>query len=78
MTRDGHQAVLTFVLPLAHPQPLAGQTYRFSTFDPTYYVDMRYDKDSDVRLPDALQKLQNWRSHPETQRRDAELCGLAG
>jgi ABC-type uncharacterized transport system substrate-binding protein len=56
MTRDGHQAVLTFVLPLAHPQPLAGQTYRFSTFDPTYYVDMRYDKDSDVRLPDALQK----------------------
>ncbi len=56
MTREGHQAVLTFVLPLAHPQPLAGQTYRFSTFDPTYYVDMRYDKDSDVRLPDALQK----------------------
>jgi ABC-type uncharacterized transport system substrate-binding protein len=30
----------------------------FSTFDPTYYVDMRYDKDSDVRLPAALQKLQ--------------------
>ena len=28
----------------------------FSTFDPTYYVDMRYDKDGDVRLPDALQK----------------------
>ena len=56
MTRDGHQAVLTFILPLAHPQPLAGQKYRFSTFDPTYYVDMRYDNDSDVRLPDALQK----------------------
>jgi ABC-type uncharacterized transport system substrate-binding protein len=49
MTRDGHQAVLTFVLPLAQPQPLAGQTYTFSTFDPTYYVDMSYDKDSDVR-----------------------------
>ena len=56
MTREGHQAVLTFVLPLAHPQPLAGQKYTFSTFDPTYYVDMRYDNDSDVRLPDALQK----------------------
>lgn len=42
MTRDGHQAVLTFILPLAHPQPLAGQKYRFSTFDPTYYVDMHY------------------------------------
>lgn len=74
MTRDGHQAVLTFILPLAHPQPLAGQKYTFSTFDPTYYVDMRYDNDSDVRLPDALQKLQNCRAHPETQRRDAELC----
>lgn len=65
MTREGHQAVLTFVLPLAHPQPLAGQKYTFSTFDPTYYVDMRYDNDSDVRLPDALQKLQNWRAHPK-------------
>ena len=56
LARQGHQAVLTFTLPLATPQPLAGQTYTFSTFDPTYYVDMRYDKDSDVRLPDALQK----------------------
>ena len=56
MTRDGHQAVLTFVLPLAHPQPLAGQTYTFSTFDPTYYVDMHYAEESDVTLPAALQK----------------------
>jgi ABC-type uncharacterized transport system substrate-binding protein len=47
--REGHQAVLTFVLPLAQPQPLAGQTYTFSTFDPTYYVDMSYAKDSDAR-----------------------------
>lgn len=29
MTREGHQAVLTFVLPLAHPQPLAGRSTRF-------------------------------------------------
>ena len=56
MTRDGHQAVLTFILPLAHPQPLAGQKYRFSTFDPTYYVDMSYAEDSDVQLPASLQK----------------------
>lgn len=56
MSRDGHQAVLTFVLPLAHPQPLAGQTYTFSTFDPTYYVDMSYAKESDVTLPTTLQK----------------------
>ncbi|MFV0262146.1 MAG: DUF1007 family protein [Kluyvera sp.] len=48
LAREGHQAVLTFTLPLASPQPLAGQTYTFSTFDPTYYVDMSYEKDSDV------------------------------
>ena len=56
MSRDGHQAVLTFVLPLAHPQPLAGQKYTFSTFDPTYYVDMHYADESDVQLPASLQK----------------------
>jgi ABC-type uncharacterized transport system substrate-binding protein len=38
--------VLTFTLPLAKPQPLAGQTFTFSTYDPTYYVDMYYDKDA--------------------------------
>jgi ABC-type uncharacterized transport system substrate-binding protein len=46
LERSGHQAVLTFTLPLAKPQPLAGQTFTFSTFDPTYYVDMFYDKDA--------------------------------
>ena len=76
MSRDGHQAVLTFVLPLAHPQPLAGQTYTFSTFDPTYYVDMSYAEDSDVQLPASLQNLQHYGSHPEAQRRDAEFCCL--
>ena len=55
LAREAHQAVLTFVLPLAEPQPLKGQKYTFSTFDPTYYVDMRYDKESDVTLPAALQ-----------------------
>ncbi len=54
LERDGHQAVLTFTLPLAKPQPLAGQTLTLSTFDPTYYVDMHYDKASDVTLPAAL------------------------
>ncbi|NDO79480.1 hypothetical protein CJP72_01445 [Citrobacter sp. NCU1] len=56
MAREGHQAVLTFVLPLAQPQPLHGQTYTFSTFDPSYYVDMSYEKDSDVTLPPTLDK----------------------
>ena len=54
LAREGHQAVLTFTLPLANPQKLAGQTYTFSTFDPTYYVDMRYENDGDVSLPASL------------------------
>jgi len=54
MAREGHQAVLTFALPLAEPQPLSGQTYTFSTFDPTYYVDMSYEHDADVTLPAQL------------------------
>lgn len=56
MAREEHQAVLTFVLPLAQPQPLTGQTYLISTFDPSYYVDMSYEKDSDATLPPTLSK----------------------
>ena len=41
---------MTFTLPLATPQKLAGQTFTFSTFDPTYYVDMSYEKDGDVEF----------------------------
>nr|WP_318384706.1 DUF1007 family protein [uncultured Enterobacter sp.] len=54
LSRQAHQAVLTFILPLAAPQPLSGQTLTFSTFDPTYYVDMHYQQDSDVQLPATL------------------------
>lgn len=54
LAREGHQAVLTFTLPLAAPQPVAGQTFTFSTFDPTYYVDMSYQHDQDVTLPAPL------------------------
>lgn len=55
LARADHQAVLTFILPLAHPQPLKGQTYSFATFDPTYFVDMSYDQPADARLPEALE-----------------------
>ncbi len=54
LARSGLQAVLTFTLPLATPQPVAGQTFTLSTFDPTYYVDMFYEQDSDFSLPAAL------------------------
>lgn len=56
LAREGHKAVLTFILPLAEPQPLSGQTYTFSTYDPTYFVDMSYASESDAVLPDSLQK----------------------
>ncbi|MCU5773950.1 DUF1007 family protein [Erwiniaceae bacterium BAC15a-03b] len=55
LARQGHQAVLTFVLPLAEPQPLTGQTYTFMTFDPTYFVDMFYDDEKSLQLPKTLQ-----------------------
>lgn len=66
MEREEHQAVLTFVLPLAQPQPLAGQTYSISTFDPTYYVDMSYDKDSDAMLAPGFSKQCRIRVHTPT------------
>ncbi len=56
MERDEHQAVLTFVLPLAKPQPLSGQRYTFSTFDPAYYVDMSYEEDNDAMLSPLLRE----------------------
>lgn len=57
LASENHQAILTFVLPLAHPQPLKGQTYVFSTFDPTYFVDMSYNQPTDARLPKALAEI---------------------
>lgn len=54
LSREGHQAVLTFVLPLAEPQTLKGQTYTFLTYDPTYFVDMFYDDEKSLTVPDSL------------------------
>ena len=54
LSRNGHKAVLMFVLPLAHPPSLAGGPITFATYDPTYFVDMTYRDDKAIRLPDAL------------------------
>lgn len=54
LSRQGHQAVLEFILPLGEPQPLAGQRYVFSTFDPTYFVDMFYDSEKSLHIPAEL------------------------
>ncbi|WP_155482948.1 DUF1007 family protein, partial [Cronobacter sakazakii] len=56
LAREGHQAVLTFTLPLAHPQKASGARYTFATFDPTYYVSMSYDAPGDVTLNDELRE----------------------
>ncbi|EHD20565.1 MULTISPECIES: DUF1007 family protein [Brenneria] len=54
LSRQGNQAVLEFVLPLAHPQPLAGKPLLIATYDPTYFVDISYPDESAVRLAPAL------------------------
>ncbi len=51
LEREGLQAVLTFTLPLATPQPVAGQTFTFSTFDPTLYYSFRAERTGQFFLP---------------------------
>ncbi|WP_299998256.1 DUF1007 family protein [uncultured Cedecea sp.] len=55
LERVEHQAMLSFILPLAKPQPLQGASIQFSTFDPSFYVDMTYLQDNDVSLPHGLE-----------------------
>lgn len=57
LARKGHQAVLTFVMPLAEPQPLVGKPFIISTYDPTYFVDMTYADNKSVRLSPEMEKI---------------------
>ncbi|WP_419715580.1 DUF1007 family protein [Dickeya chrysanthemi] len=54
LSRSGNKAVLEFVLPLAHPQRLAGAPLLISTYDPTYFVDMSYKDDNAIQIGAAL------------------------
>ncbi|WP_033569577.1 DUF1007 family protein [Dickeya undicola] len=54
LSRAGNKAVLEFVLPLAHPQPLAGAPLLISTYDPSYFVDMSYKDDKAIQINAAL------------------------
>ncbi|MGL9734172.1 MAG: DUF1007 family protein [Symbiopectobacterium sp.] len=54
LSRQGNKAVLEFLLPLVHPQPLQGAPLQISTYDPTYFVDMSYQDKNAVRLAPAL------------------------
>lgn len=56
LSRNGHKAVLEFILPLAEPPVLTGQRFDILTFDPSYFVDMFYDNASALTLPPALQQ----------------------
>ncbi len=56
LSRKGDQAVLEFVLPLAKPQLLQGKPMEFSTFDPSYFVDMTYKDNAALHLPPSLEK----------------------
>ncbi|WP_411569355.1 DUF1007 family protein [Serratia sp. UGAL515B_01] len=56
LSRQGHKAVLEFVLPLAQAQPLAGKPFEISTYDPTYFVDMSYQDKKALHLPPEMNK----------------------
>ena len=75
LLREGNKAVLEFILPLGEPQPLAGQRYTFSVFDPTYFVDMTFADEKSLRLPDELAK--QCRFTLKTPRPDAALQSYA-
>lgn len=51
LSRNGNKAVLEFVIPLAQPTPLTGKPIIFSTYDPSYFVDMTYKNDRALHLP---------------------------
>ncbi len=51
LSRNGAKAVLEFIIPLAEPLPLAGKPLVFSTYDPSYFVDMTYRDDRALHLP---------------------------
>lgn len=52
--RNGQQAVLMFVLALAHPPLLSGSPFTISTYDPSYFADMTYHDEKSIILPAAL------------------------
>jgi len=75
LLREGNKAVLEFILPLSEPQPLAGQRYTFSIFDPTYFVDMTFASEKSLHLSDDL--AQRCRFTLQTPNPDASLQAYA-
>ncbi|MFY0991762.1 DUF1007 family protein [Halomonas sp. C05BenzN] len=50
----GGRVEFVFLLPLAEPLPVAGETLRYQVFDPTYYIEMVHEDDDGTPLDDAL------------------------
>ncbi|AKJ42992.1 DUF1007 family protein [Pragia fontium] len=55
--RHGNKAVLTFVLPMAKPIPLAKNAVVISTYEQSYYVDMRYPSEKSIHLPTNVAEI---------------------
>ncbi|MEE4484677.1 DUF1007 family protein [Serratia ficaria] len=75
LSRQGNQAVLEFVLPLADPQPLAGKPFEIATYDPTYFVDMTYKDQAALHLPPEM--AQQCQLSLKTPKPDASLQAYA-
>jgi len=67
---QNHQAILTFDVMLAHPLAVTTQDMRFMVYDPTYYVDIFWNKKSDVSLAKPLMpfyKIKLVEPHPSLE-----------
>lgn len=50
----GGRVEFIFLLPLAEPQPLAGQALSYQVFDPTYYIEIVHEDEDGVPAENAL------------------------
>lgn len=50
----GGRVEFIFLLPLAEPQPLAGQGLSYRVFDPTYYIEMVHEEEDGAAAESAL------------------------
>lgn len=63
---DG-RLIFMFRLPLAEPQPLEGSQLSYQIFDPTYYLEVVHEADTQQRINDDALTLQQ----------DATACALS-
>ncbi|MDK9758795.1 DUF1007 family protein, partial [Vibrio sp. D173a] len=54
--RDKAKLVMTFDLPLSKPKAVTRDTLRLLIFDPSYFVDMSWNSQSDVSLSPELER----------------------